>query len=118
MRFNAIINSICSSRSSAAIYMASLLILVILGWLDYVTGDYSLIIFYMIPVGLVTWYTGKGSGLIFSVLSFITRLLSDAASKSFELHYSTMYYWNIFVELIFLLIMCLLISALKKSLEK
>ena len=118
MRNNAAFNTILSSRSAAAIYMISLLLLIILGWLDYITGDYSLIIFYLIPVGMATWYTGKLSGVVFSVLSFLTRLLADAASISFELHVSTMYYWNVFIEFVFLLIMSLLISALKKSLEK
>ncbi|MEI6305273.1 MAG: hypothetical protein WCP33_00475 [Deltaproteobacteria bacterium] len=118
MRLKVAINTFLSSRSSAVIYITSLLILVLLGWLDYLTGDYSLIIFYLIPVGLATWYTGKESGLIFSALSFFTRLLADAASISFELHASTMYYWNVFVEFVFLLIMSLLISVLKKNLAK
>jgi len=117
-RCNAIISLFFSSRRPTAIYILNLLLLLVLGLLDYVTGDYSLIIFYMIPVSLAAWFIGKGSGLLFSILSYGTRLISDAASTSFMFNFSRMHYWNVFVEFIFLLIVSQLIAALKKKLEK
>jgi len=117
-RFHTTMDNIFSSRSKATICLISLVLLLMLGWLDYITGDYSLIIFYLIPIALVAWFVGKGSGLIFCVLSLITRLIADEAETSFAFKFSALHYWNLFVEFVFLLIMSLLCSALKKSLTK
>jgi hypothetical protein len=67
---------------------------------------------------LVAWFTGKGSGLVFCVLSLITRVIADEAVTAFAFQFSTLHYWNVLVEFVFLLIMSLLFSALKKSLSK
>jgi K+-sensing histidine kinase KdpD len=118
VRFHTTIDNTFSNRSRTTIYFISLVLLLMLGWLDYITGDYSLIIFYLIPIALVAWFVGKGSGLFFCVLSLITRIIADEAETSFAFKFSTLHYWNVFVEFVFLLIMSLLCSALKKSLEK
>ena len=110
--------NVFSTRRPLTIYSAGLALLLVLGWLDYLTGEYSLIIFYLIPVSLVAWFVGKRSGLFFCVLAFITRIIADGAVGGFSFHYSTLHYWNLFVEFVFLLIMSRLLSALKKSLAR
>ena len=117
-RFHTTIDKLFSNRSATTIHVISLVLLLILGWLDYITGDYSLIIFYLIPIALVAWFVGRRSGVLFCVLSLITRLIADEAVTSFSFKFSALHYWNVFVEFMFLLIMSLLISALKKSLAK
>jgi len=89
-------------------------LLIILGWLDYITGDYSLIVFYLIPVCLAAWHVGTTSGALFCVLALVTRLIADGAGTSFSFSYSPLHYWNIFVEFVFLLIMSFLVSTLKR----
>ncbi len=117
-RFHTTIENVFTNRSPTTIYSISLVLLLVLGWLDYITGDYSLIIFYLIPVALVAWFVGKASGLFFCVLSLVTRFVADEATTGFALQFSTLHYWNVFVEFVFLMIMSLLFSALKKSLAK
>ncbi|HEX9079935.1 MAG TPA: hypothetical protein VF795_10125 [Desulfuromonadaceae bacterium] len=117
-RLQTTIDTIFSKRSAATIYATGLVLLVLLGWLDYITGDYSLIVFYLIPVALVAWFTGKGGGLLFCLLSLMTRFIADEAGTGFAFQFSALHYWNLFVEFVFLLIMSLLVSALKKSLTK
>jgi len=67
-------------------------LLAILGWLDYITGDYSPIIFYLIPVFLAVWSVGKTSGALFCILALITRLIADGAGTSFSFSYSPPHY--------------------------
>lgn len=117
-RFQTILDKCFASRCSATICSISLVLLLLLGWLDYITGDYSLIIFYLIPIALVAWFVGKTSGLVFCVASLVTRFIADEATMSFSFRYSPLHYWNISEEFVFLLIMSLLISALKKSLTR
>lgn len=91
--------------------------LLLLGWLDIITGDYSLIVFYLIPVSLATWIVGKRSGLLFCFLSLAVRVVADEAYHSSGFAFSALHYWNELIEFFFLIIMSILFSALKKNLE-
>jgi diguanylate cyclase (GGDEF)-like protein len=106
-----------SSRSSITVIFISLFLLALLGWFDYLTGDYSLIIFYLIPVSLVAWFVNWQSGLFFCFLALVSRFIADEVSNSFELNNAALHYWNLFIEFLFLLIMSLLFSALRKNLD-
>jgi signal transduction histidine kinase len=50
----------------------------LLGYLDYLTGyEQSLLLFYLVPIALATWFGGLAFGLIFSGLSLCAWVLSD-----------------------------------------
>jgi diguanylate cyclase (GGDEF)-like protein len=106
-----------SSRSSITVISVSLTLLALLGWFDYLTGDYSLIIFYLIPVSLVAWFVNWPSGMLFCLLALVSRFIADEVSNSFALNNAALHYWNLFIEFLFLLIMSLLFSALRKNLD-
>jgi diguanylate cyclase (GGDEF)-like protein len=106
-----------SSRSPAIVNAVCLLILALFGWIDYLTGDYSMIVFYLIPVSLVAWFVNWPSGVLFCLLALATRFIADEYSSSFALKNARLHYWNLFVEFLFLLIMSLLFSALRKNLD-
>jgi diguanylate cyclase (GGDEF)-like protein len=106
-----------SSRTPSVTLLFCSVLLLFLGWLDIVTGDYSLIVFYLIPVSLAAWFIGKRSGLLFCLLSLVVRVIADEATRESFVSYSTLHYWNEIIEFIFLLIMSLLFSALKKNLD-
>jgi hypothetical protein len=106
-----------STLSPGAIYSINIVLLILLGWLDYITGDYSLIIFYLVPVALAAWFVNRWSGVLFCVLAFVTRLIADAAITSFSFTYTPLHSWNLSVEFLFLLIMSLLVSTLRKHVK-
>jgi diguanylate cyclase (GGDEF)-like protein len=106
-----------SSRSSVTVISVSLFLLVLLGWIDYLTGDYSLIVFYLIPVSLVAWFVNRPCGMFFCLLALVTRFAANEAHTSFALQNTSLHYWNECIELLFLLIMSLLFSALRKNLD-
>lgn len=107
--------TISRNREYAAV-LISLIALCLLCWLDYITGDYSLIIFYLIPVSLPTWIVGKKTGLFFCILSLIARIIADYYSSPVARH-SSLHNWNLFMEFLFLTIMSLLFSILKNRLD-
>jgi diguanylate cyclase (GGDEF)-like protein len=108
---------IFSSRSPVTVISLSLIALALLGWIDYLTGDYSLIVFYLIPVSIVAWFVNRTSGMLFCLLALVTRFSVNEAHTSFALHNTSLHYWNECIELLFLLIMSLLFSALRKNLD-
>ncbi len=113
-----LVSQMLSGRSPATVSFFSLAILMLLGWVDYISGDYSLIVFYLVPVSFTAWFVSRRTGLLFCVLALITRFVADEATKSFALHSAQLHYWNEFIEFVFLMIMSLLFSALRKNLEK
>ena len=117
LRIHKAIVEVFSPRSPATVFTVSLALLTMLGWIDHVTGDYSLIVFYVIPVSLVAWFITRTSGVLFCFLALATRFIADVAPDSFSFHNSELHYWNISVEFLFMLIMSLLFSALRKNLD-
>lgn len=116
-RFHNATERVFSSRSPETVFCICIALLLMLGWIDYLTGDYSLIVFYLIPVSLAAWFVSKRSGLLLCVLSLITRITADEASKTLLFQNSSLHYWNVSIEFVFLLIMSFLFSTLKENLD-
>lgn len=111
------ITQIFSNRSPVTTGLFCVLFLVILGGIDLATGDYSLIVFYLIPVSLTAWFVGKRSGLIICAVAIFIRFTADDWYRSAGSPHTMLHYWNELVEFLFLIIMSLLFSALKNNLE-
>lgn len=88
----------------------SVVVTVAVAYLDYITRDFSVVIFYLIPVSLSTWYAGEWNGAFISVLSVAAWHLSN-------LGWTEISYWNIGEKLIFFLFTTHVLSNLKRSLE-
>lgn len=117
VRIHKTIIKIFSSRNPSTVFTVSLILLILLGWLDKSTGDYSLIVFYLIPVSLMAWFVTRTSGILFCILAFATRFIADSATGKFSFQNTELHYWNLSIEFLFLLIMSLLFSALRRNLD-
>ena len=64
--------------SRVGLTIVCLLLVMVLGYLDYVTGyEQSLLLFYLVPITLATWFEGLAFGLFFSGLSLCAWVGSD-----------------------------------------
>jgi len=98
------------------IEFSSIIILLGLGWLDYLTGyEFGFFIFYFIPVSITTWYAGRGSGLAMAVASAVAWYLSDRLAHH---PYSKGYflYWETFMRLASFLTTALTLAKIRESL--
>jgi diguanylate cyclase (GGDEF)-like protein len=89
----------------------------ITGVVDILTGyELAFSLFYVIPVSYTTWYIGRRYGIIMSLFSAMIWLWADVASGHF---YSQpiIPIWNAMIRFAFFIIIALLLSALKKTLE-
>ena len=94
----------------------SLTTLVIIGWLDYITGyEFGFFIFYFIPVSISAWLCGKKSGLTMAFASAFCWYLSD---KYTHHPYSQAFfiYWEMFMRLISFLTTALTVSRIRQML--
>jgi diguanylate cyclase (GGDEF)-like protein len=101
-------------RSRKTLFVLSLGLVALMGELDYVTGDYSFTLFYLIPIFLAAWFVGSVAGITACVGSFLSSLLANPYRYVLR-HYShpTYYYWDLSLEFAYLILMSLMFSALK-----
>ena len=67
--------------SRKSVIVASLLLVGIVGYVDYLTGyDRPLLLFYLLPISLAAWFGGFMMGMGIAVLSISVSMLSDVAA--------------------------------------
>jgi signal transduction histidine kinase len=93
----------------ATVALAVLLVL-LLSFIDILTGEISFSIFYLLPIYLVTWRLGRWPGFAFSLFSAIAWLIADNIE---DYTFTLVHYWNALVRLAFFLLTVYLVSALK-----
>jgi signal transduction histidine kinase len=99
-------------RQSRAVYVvAALVIVLVVGFVDYLTGwERSFSVFYLLAVGLATWFVGKGFALFIAVLSVTVSLVGDLATGEL---YSSRLVWNASIVLTFYLVVVGLLARLR-----
>src|SRR5215212_11983547 len=113
-----ILNTFLQRRSPAFIFTASLLLVALLGVLDYLNGpDVSLLIFYAVPVFVAAWYAGRGAGFVTCAASGLSWFVVAHATSE---HYASplIAYWNAFVRVSFIFILAHLVASFRRSLVK
>jgi two-component sensor histidine kinase len=86
----------------------------VIGWFDYVTGDFSLAVFYLAPVALATWYAGRTSGWFIGLLSSAAWFLADQPLSQADGE-PLRPYWNAAMLALIYGILAHLLSALHRT---
>ena len=105
-------------QSKARIVSAGVVLVLLLWVIDYVTGpDFSFVVFYLIPVFLVTWFAGKEGGILISLMSGGAWFAADWLTANAEMN-PAIPYLNFVTKLGFFLVVNITVSTLKVSLER
>ena len=98
------------------IMVLCMLILGLLGTVDYVTGyEISFSVFYLIPIAIASWYSVRGHAILISILSAILWMtIDDLAGHTYT--HGWIPYWNAFVRFGFFMIVMTLLTTLKTHL--
>lgn len=98
------IENFITRRSKLFLILFSCLMIVLIGYTDYLTGyELSFSIFYLVPILLVSWFVGGSAGYMTSVLSAAAWLYANISSKHVYSN-PVIPFWNMFVRLGFFLI--------------
>jgi diguanylate cyclase (GGDEF)-like protein len=90
----------------------------LVGILTYLAGpELSSAVFYSIPVVLVTWFTGRSIGLLFSSLGALAWLIVDLTSGAAYSN-AAIPYWNGVSRLSSFFILTIVLSSLKSTLKQ
>jgi diguanylate cyclase (GGDEF)-like protein len=104
-----------SRRSQTFIVIIGLLIVVIFGFVDYLTGpELAFSIFYLLPILLVTWYARRIWGYTISIVSALSWFLADILSPHRYFNLAVLL-WNAAVSLGFFLFFSNTLALLKSA---
>jgi signal transduction histidine kinase len=97
-----------SVDSPAGTLAISISLVALIGWVDYLTGEFSLAVFYLIPICLAAWHLGRTTGVVIALLSVTVWFLGDIALWRSRNH-PLMPYWN---AMILVSIYCVVVHLL------
>lgn len=104
-----------SKRSRLFLLVLSFVLIVLVGTFDYLTGpELAFSIFYLIPIFLVAWLAGGGTGVVMSIAGATVWLIADLLAEHSYSH-PAIPYWNAIVRLGFFLIVTYALSTLRAS---
>ena len=102
-----------AKKSKPFIWAIALLLNLIIGVIDYLTGyEIGVEVFYLMPIGLLSWLVNRRAGIIMSVISTATIMTSNLFAGKVIQNY-LIEYWNIFVCFGFFIVVVDLISEEK-----
>ena len=96
------VNSNLAKLPAWLVACASVLLLALIAYLDYVTpAEVSMALFYLLPVALATWFIGRRGGYVMACICAFTWLLVEINSPTYQdIRFA---YWNAFTRLAFFL---------------
>lgn len=112
-----LIDSLGKQPRSVVVALGALLV-VALGVVDYQTGpDVSFLLFYLLPVFLVTWFAGATAGVLISLTSAVFWFVDDVIGRASTTQ-TMVHYWNASAKFGVFLALTLTLAALKDALER
>ena len=115
---NTLLTSVTQKNiKSLLIFSFCVLIALVLGWLDYITGyELSFSVFYLLPIYLAAWYIGPKAGILLcGACAAIWQVSNIIAGEVFS--NPAFPFWNAITRLGFFLIVTVLLSRLKNALD-
>ena len=108
--------SLLRNQSRMRVLGIALLLLLLVGWLDYLTGlDLVFDIFYLLPVTIAAWFVGRNVGFIFALASGVIVFLANLGVNDPNLISTEL--WNVFTRLTFFMLFAQLSSVLGNKLR-
>ena len=97
------------------IALSSLLLAGLVALVDYLTGEeLSLVLFYLIPIGIASWYGARWIGFLVATFSGIAWVTNELIALTHG--HLLLFYWNSMVRVMLFLIVAYLLSSLRQQL--
>ena len=104
----------CLSRR--ALIALTFVLLAAVGLVDYLTGyEFSMLIFYLLPISLAAWFVGRSFAMTVSLLSVGIGVVADLGAGAAYAHKAVLI-WNAAIVLGFFLVVAVLLVRLRESL--
>ncbi len=110
--------SYIENQSRWLILTICLFITASIGLFDYVTGDLSLLIFYIVPIFLAVWLLDKADGIFITLLCGAELCTIDRFLAPGDIPFVSIRTWNSIMEALLLIFAAYILASLKNELEQ
>lgn len=104
------------NRPRRLLFVASLLLALVMGALNYLLGMYSLTILFVIPIFLSSWFVGKRHGFFTAFVCAVTNLVSSAMGAATDVD-PAIFFGGTAIHGCYMFLLGLMFSTLKGKLE-
>jgi len=109
-----------SRQTTFSVLLRSYLSILVIGAIDYATGPFlPMLVFYLIPIIVVTWFIGRNAGLFISIVSSMGCLLKEILFYPIFPNDSMLSFllllWDPLTSISIFLIVVLALSAMRKA---
>lgn len=94
----------------------SVLLVMMLGYLDFITGPYSFLIFYVIPVFLSAWFVDKGFCITVALACVSANIIANITHEA-STHGVWFMFWDTIAGSVYLVLLSLMFSTMKEKLD-
>ena len=106
-----------NTRSKSFFTVGGFILVIFIGALNYWTGPiFSSLVFYFVPIILVTWLVGRRSGILISVACGLTWVLINTIGSP-EFPGGVIPFWNLAEKLLIFLIVVLILQKIAQKEE-
>jgi diguanylate cyclase (GGDEF)-like protein len=110
---------ILSLRTKAGLAVVLLVLVLLLGAVDYLTGsELAFSLFYLFPVGLAAWYVNWQTGVFTSLVAALLWYLADILARTEPYSQAHIPAWNAGTRLIIFFVVTTLLVALREALAR
>lgn len=102
------------NRSKYFLIGLSILLVILIGFIDYLTSPDIASIFFLVPVALVSWFVGEKAGVVISLICTTVWFFIHQLKGEFGLP-NYLPYWNAFIRLAFYLTVNYLLAELHNA---
>lgn len=97
------------------IFLVAVFAVGVIGWMDFSTGIYlSFALFYLVPIGFVAWFAGRGWGIVMAVVCTVVGLIGDLARMEAE---GIVPFWNAAMRFGVFVVVVIVLFQLRKANE-
>ncbi|MGC1455921.1 MAG: ATP-binding protein [Nitrospirota bacterium] len=107
------IDTYLKGKSKTSLMTVGIALTLLVGVADYITGsEIRIDVFYLLPISFAVWYINKKAGIIISMLSILSIIMSDHLSDpNYHIHIIDL--WNLAMILVFFIVVSLALSKLR-----
>lgn len=101
-------------KPKVLLLVSGYLLVGILAYIDYITGDFSIILFYLIPIFLVGWFVNKRSVLFICLFAGLASLYNKflISPPNFSIFHHS---WDFTIESCYMILLGMMFSTLREK---
>ena len=100
------------NAKTISVFLIGLALVVMIGYVDYFTGEFSLDPFYLVVVFVVTWFAGAGCGMICVLEAVCAEAITDYYSVLGQA-FTVSHVWNWVTDLLIFSAFCVLVGTIR-----